>query len=144
MVDSTLDGRIWANTNALEIFQKHPIIGSGPGSYGGQTAIYNNSPIYLEGMQNGYVALPYTDNQWLQILVQTGIFGIAFIIMFFISYIANNLIQFKKNSSMLSVGMIAIVASVVINGFFANIWEFSAIATLSGSYLGLGNSYESR
>ena len=142
LVDAALDGRIWSVNNAVEILKTSPILGTGPGSYGGQTAVYYNSPVYLSGMQNGYVALPYTDNQWLEILVQTGIFGTVFIGGFFISHFVNNLRQYTKSKSYLSLGVIAAIVAVFVNGLFGNIWEFGAIAVLSGAYLGLGNVYE--
>jgi len=142
LVDAALDGRIWSVNNAVEIFKTSPILGTGPGSYGGQTAVYYNSPVYLAGMQNGYVALPYTDNQWLEILVQTGIFGTVFIGGFFISHFVNNLRQYIKSKSYLSLGVIAAIVAIFVNGLFGNIWEFGAIAVLSGAYLGLGNVYE--
>jgi O-antigen ligase len=142
LVDATLDGRVWSFNNAIEIFKTAPLIGTGPGSYGGQTAIYYNSPIYLQGMQNGYIALPYTDNQWLQVLVQTGIIGFLSVAGFFISHIINNLRQYRKTGDYISLGIIAATIAIFVNGLFANIWEFGAIAVLSGAYLGLGNYYE--
>lgn len=142
LVDAAIDGRVWSFNSAMEVFRSSPVFGTGPGSYGGETAIYYNSPIYLRGLQNGYVALPYTDNQWLQVLVQTGLIGSVFIIGFFISHIVNNLRQYRKSKKYLSLGVIAATIAVIINGFMANIWEFGAISILAGSYLGLGNVYE--
>jgi len=142
MVDASLDGRVWSFNNAVEIFKTSPVLGTGPGTYGGETAIYYNSPVYLQGMQNGYIALPYTDNQWLQVLVQAGLIGVLMVGGFFISLFVNNLRQFRRSRQYLNLGILAAIVAVVINGFFANIWEFSAISVLSGAYLGLGNSYE--
>jgi len=142
LVDAALDGRTWAFNNAIEIFKTSPILGTGPGSYGGQTAIYYNSPIYLRSMQSGYVALPYTDNQWLQVLAQIGVVGFICVGGFFVSHFVNNLKQYKKSGSYLSLGIMAAVIAVIVNEIFSNIWEFGAISVLSGAYLGLGNNYE--
>jgi O-antigen ligase len=142
LVDAALDGRTWSFNNAIEIFKTSPILGTGPGSYGGQTAIYYDSPIYLRGMQGGYIALPYTDNQWAQILVQVGLVGIICVCGFFISHLVNNLKYYKLSGSYLSLGIIAVTIAVIVNGFFANIWEFGAISVVSGAYLGLGSDYE--
>ncbi|MEI7689435.1 MAG: O-antigen ligase family protein [Candidatus Saccharibacteria bacterium] len=142
MLDSAIDGRVWSFNNAIEIFKTSPVLGTGPGTYGGQTAIDYNSPIYLHGMQNGYVALPYTDNQWLQVFVQTGIIGALAVAGFFISHFVNNLRQYRQSHQYFSLGIIAATVAVFVNGMFANIWEFGAISILAGAYLGLGNSYE--
>ena len=141
-VDASIDGRVWSFNNAMEIFRRSPLLGSGPGSYGGQTSIYYNSPIYLQGMHNGYIALPYTDNQWLQILVQTGIFGAITVAGFFISHVVNNVRQYRLSGSYISLGVVAATIAVFVSGVFGNIWEFGAVAVLAGAYLGLGNSYE--
>jgi O-antigen ligase len=142
LVDSAIDGRIWAFNDAVEVFKTSPLVGTGPGTYGGQTAIYYNSPVYLRGMQNGYVALPYTDNQWLQIFVQVGIVGILTIIGFFVSHLTNNLRQYIRSGNYINLGVIAATIAIIVNGFFANIWEFGAISVLAGAYLGLGNNHE--
>lgn len=142
LVDAAIDGRVWSFNTAMEVSRSAPVFGTGPGSYGGQTAIYYNSPVYLRGLQNGYVALPYTDNQWLQIFIQTGVVGFVFVIGFFVSHIVNNFKQYQKTKSYLSLGVIAATVAVIINGLMANIWEFGAISVLAGSYLGLGSSYE--
>ena len=142
MVDSALDGRVWSLNNAIEIYKTSPLIGTGPGSYGGQMAINYNSPIYLNGMQNGYVALAYTDNQWIQLAVQFGLLGVLSIAGFFISYFVSSLRQYIKDKNILSLGFIAVIIAVFVSGLFENILEFGAVSVLAGVYLGLGNHYE--
>jgi O-antigen ligase len=139
LVDAAIDGRIWSLTNAIEIFRISPIFGTGPGSYGGQTAVYYNSPIYLKSIQNGYVTLPYTDNQWLQILVQSGVVGTVCVAGFFISLFVNNLKRYMSSKHYMNLGVIAVLVAIAVNGLMSNVWEFGAIAVLSGAYLGLGN-----
>lgn len=141
VVDASLDGRIWATNNAIEIYKTSPILGVGPGAYGGQTAVLYDSPVYLDGMQNGYVALAYTDNQWMQILAQIGVFGFLALAGFFISHLVNNLRQYRQTRDYLALGIIASTIAILINGAFANIFEFGAVSVLAGTYLGLGNSY---
>lgn len=143
IIDSGLDGRIWSLNNAIEIFKTTLITGSGPGTYGGQTAIYYNSPIYLKSMQNGYVALLYSDNQWTQLLVQTGMLGIFTFSGFVISLLVNNVRQFIKNrKNHIPLGVVAELIAFVIFGIFGNVLEFGAVSVLAGGYMGLGNSYE--
>lgn len=138
LVDAAIDGRVWSINNSIEIFKTSPIIGTGPGSYGGETALYYDSPVYLKSMQNGYVALPYTDSQWMQILTQTGVIGAISLGCFFVSAFMNCLIAYIKSKDYLLLGVLAAIVAVVVNGAFANIWEFGAVSVLSGAYLGLG------
>ena len=142
LVDAAIDGRIWSFNSAIEIYKTAPILGTGPGSYGGETAILYDSSIYLRGIQNGYVALAYTDNQWVQILVQTGLIGSLSLAGFFISYFVNNLRQYKRSGSSLCLGALAALIALFITGLFENILEFGTVSVLVGAYLGLGNNYE--
>lgn len=142
LIDSAIDGRIWSLNSAIEIFKNSPILGTGPGSYGGQTALNYNSSVYLTGMQNGYVALAYTDNQWIQIIVQTGLLGILSFGGFVLSYLINNIRQYIKSKNMLCLAVLAVIIALVVSGLFQNILEFGAVAVLAGVYLGLGNDYE--
>ncbi len=142
MVDASLDGRIWSLKNSLYIFKNMPLIGTGPGTYGGELAIIHNSPVYLHGYQGGFVALPYTDNQWSQILVQTGIIGSLALLGFFISIFLNNLKRFRLTNKYLHLGVVAALVALLLNGLFANIMEFGSVSVLAGAYLGLGNNYE--
>jgi O-antigen ligase len=139
--DSALDGRVWASNSATEIVKISPIIGTGPGSYGGDLAVQNNSPIYLQGMQNGYVALPYTDNQWLQIFVQTGFLGAISFGLFLAGFFINNLASYRRSGDMVNLGMVSVVVAIFINGLFANILEFGSVSVLAGAIMGIGINY---
>lgn len=135
-IDSSLDGRLWAIKNGLYIFQKRPIFGTGPGTYGGQIAANYSSPIYHMGLQNGYVALYFTDNQWLEILVQTGILGVLSFLGFIISTIWALIDNFLKEKNLLILSSLAILVCFLVCGFAANVLEFGAIAVPVGLILG--------
>lgn len=137
-LDSSLDGRHWSFNTAMEVFKKSPLLGTGPGSYGGQTALYHNSPVYLQGLQNGYTPLFYTDNQWVQVLVQTGLFGILALIGFFVAVAVNNIRRYIQKRNYYSLGAVAILVAIIIFGSFANVLEFGAIIWPAGVGLGLG------
>lgn len=141
LVSASLDGRFWAYDNAIEIFGTSPIVGVGPGTQGLQNSIYYNSPIYLRGAQNGYVASAYSDTQWFQILAQCGIVGIFMVVMFFVSYLINSCRTYQESKNYLNLGTIAVAVAMIISGFFENVWGFGVMAVLAGSYMGLGNSY---
>ena len=66
--------------NALPIIRDHPLLGVGPGRYGGAVAHTYGTPIYAE-----YDTVPLfwnpaqrtVDNFWLHLLVETGVLGLA-------------------------------------------------------------------
>lgn len=125
---SNLDGRIWSLINGWHIFKKYPLFGAGSGMYGGLTAKANTSPVYLEGIQKGYTALYFTDNQFLQLLVQHGTLGpIAF--LGFCGTIFYSLFKsFKRESDILPLGAGAVFVCFLAISLFANALEFIAMS----------------
>ena len=135
--DSTLDGRLWSLNNAFHLFAKYPVFGTGPGTYGGQLALNYASPVYLEGIQAGYVALYFTDNQWIQLLVQTGLVGVTLFVLFAVESCYGLLAEFRKSGSLLQLGILAAFISFIVTGFFGNVLEFGAISVFMGIILGV-------
>ncbi len=69
------DQRFKFMENALPILQDHPLIGSGPGTYGGGVAAHFGSPNYTK-YNDGVVPTDRTvDNYWLHAVVEFGIIG---------------------------------------------------------------------
>ena len=135
--DSSLDGRLWSINNGFNILSKYPIFGTGPGTYGGQLAINYSSPVYLQGIQNGYVPLYFTDNQWLQLLVQTGIIGIILFILFCVQMFYQLVSKYNKHGDMITLGILGGFVAFLITGFFGNVLEFGAISVFMGILLGI-------
>ncbi|MDD5693094.1 MAG: O-antigen ligase family protein [Patescibacteria group bacterium] len=140
LMDSSLDGRIWALINGLYIFKRYPFIGAGPGSYGGKLAANYASPIYLQGIQNGYTALYFTDNQYLEILVQGGIIGFLSFCGFIISVITSLIQTYRRNKDILVLTGLAVFVCFLTGGLFANVLEFGAIAVPMAIILGMSLS----
>ena len=138
--DSSLDGRLWSVNNGLHILAKYPVFGAGPGTYGGKLALTYSSPVYLQGIQNGYVALYFTDNQWLQLLVQTGILGIILFTLFVVEMFYYLISQYNGHQNALTLGILGAFVAFIITGFFGNVLEFGAIAVPMGVMLGVGLS----
>ena len=136
LVDSVLDGRIWSLINGWHLFKNHWFLGTGPGTYGGQIALTNASPIDLQGIQNGYTALYFTDNQWLQILVQLGIIGFTIFIFFVIAALVSMLKSFNKKRDIMFLGAATVLVAFIIAGAFANVVEFSVLAVPVGLIVG--------
>lgn len=134
---SSLDGRLWAMANGLYIFKQHPLIGAGPGSYGGKLAAEFGSPVYLEGIQKGYTALYYTDNQFVELLVQGGILGILSFVGFIVSVITALVRKSLEKKNILVLAMLSTFFCFLIGGFFANVLEYGALAVPMGLILGV-------
>jgi len=139
-LDSSLDGRLWALNNGFHIWAKHPLLGSGPGTYGGKLALNYASPVYLEGIQQGYVALYFTDNQWLQLLVQTGIVGLLLFALFAVNMLVELITKYNSGKRYLSLGVAGAFVAFLVTGFFGNVLEFGAIAVPMGIMLGVATS----
>jgi len=90
IVDSTIDrvGAIGIGgdlrtlfvLNAIPIVRDHPLIGVGPGRYGGAVASNFGTPVYTEYDTEPLFWRPTqrtVDNFWLHLLVETGILGVA-------------------------------------------------------------------
>lgn len=136
LIDSSLDGRIWSLINGWHLLRQYPILGTGPGSYGGQIALAEASPVYLAGIQEGYTALYYTDNQWLEILVQLGLAGtVAFVFFVFAAYVLF-FVSYRQKGDIMFLGTASILTVFVVAGFFANVIEFSVVAVPVGLILG--------
>ena len=78
-VDAISEGsdlRVLFITNATPIIADHPLVGAGPGRYGGAIAARFGSPLYDE-YRAGSVPLHRTvDNYWLHLTVEFGVLGL--------------------------------------------------------------------
>jgi O-antigen ligase len=71
------DLRVQFVENAVPIVLDHPLVGAGPGRYGGSVARDFGSPLYTQ-YTAGTVPLGRTvDNFWLHLLAEVGIVGVA-------------------------------------------------------------------
>ncbi|WP_430790330.1 O-antigen ligase family protein [Virgibacillus flavescens] len=76
---SAAGGRVYIVKKGLEIFADYPIAGIGFGTYGSSATISFHSPIYDRyNIPNGL----YADNQYMQVLVETGIIGTFFLLLY--------------------------------------------------------------
>lgn len=82
-------GRIFFVKKGLEIFADYPVIGTGFGTFGDSAALVYSSPIYddygLEGIYEYMGSDFYSDNQYIQIIVQTGIIGTIIFAVFMLN-----------------------------------------------------------
>ena len=123
-------GRLYVVFKGLEIFMDHPLIGTGLATFGDSATLSYSSPIY---QQYGIGENMYTDNQYIQILVQTGLFGLAAVIGFvFFTY--RTLIQ--SSNRPVSAFTICLMLAALIAGLFYNILEDKTFTLFFYSCLG--------
>jgi putative inorganic carbon (hco3(-)) transporter len=76
---STADGRVYYVKKAIEVFKDKPIFGYGFATFGGSATQTYSSPIY-EKYEIAWNF--YSDNQYIQILAETGIVGVLLVALF--------------------------------------------------------------
>lgn len=123
-------GRLYVVFKGLEIFMDHPIVGTGLATFGDSATLSFSSPIYQE---YGIGENMYTDNQYIQILVQTGLLGLAAVIGFvFFTY--RTLI--KSSNRPAAFFTIYLLLAALLAGLFYNILEDKTFTLFFYSCLG--------
>jgi O-antigen ligase len=69
------DLRVAFVANAAPIIRDHPLVGAGPGRYGGAVARSFGSPLYAEYTEGTPPIGRTVDNFWLHLLVEAGVLG---------------------------------------------------------------------
>lgn len=115
---SSESGRIFYVKKAIEVFKDYPILGSGFATFGGAATLKYSSPIYNEyGIGYNF----YSDNQYILILAETGIFGVLSVMV-----IAFDLIKItwkRRIEPAISPALIFFVVATVVGSVFYNILE---------------------
>ena len=84
---SKYNGRLYSVNKGLEIFKDYPIIGTGFGSFGSSASLITQSKIYnIYNIPNNF----YADNDYIKVLVETGIIGFLIYLLFCINLFKNN------------------------------------------------------
>ncbi|MFG6147969.1 O-antigen ligase family protein [Halobacillus sp. B23F22_1] len=110
-------GRIYVVLKGLEIFQDYPLTGSGFATYGDAASQSYSSPIYERyGIPNNL----YTDNQYISLLVSTGIIGTLLFLT--LCFLMIKRVWQLKNNFWRSISLSAI-ATLLVSGLFYNILE---------------------
>jgi O-antigen ligase len=111
-------GRLFFITKGFEVFADHPIIGTGFGTYGDSATKSYSSPIYEKyGIERDF----YSDNQYIQIIVQTGAIGVLAFAAFIIGMLLY-LWKARKETALAPV-LLVVLAATIPACMFYNIWE---------------------
>ncbi|AXO95508.1 O-antigen ligase family protein [Bacillus cereus] len=115
---SKQDGRIYYVKKALEIFQDKPITGYGFGTFGDAATQTYSSPIYkIYNITWNF----YSDNQYIQLLAETGILGTILILIFTLGMFSI-MWPFTKEHA-LSPLILYLMVGAIIGSAFYNILE---------------------
>lgn len=139
-------GRFFYIKKGFEVFRDHPITGTGFGTFGGSATLSYGSPIYDEyGIRSDIYGGKYfySDNQYIQVIAETGAIGV----ILFAAYLILMLAIFWKHrhEGHFPKVMIALWFATGVSGMYYNIWElklytmyyfmiFGAYAAMKGLY----------
>ncbi|MBM7571364.1 O-antigen ligase family protein [Aquibacillus albus] len=123
---SASSGRIFFVKKGLEIFMDYPVIGTGFGTFGDSAALVYSSPIYADyGLEDIYYYLGkdfYSDNQYIQIIVQTGTIGVILFALFLLNMVYRMWTLRATHPSIANTA-IALWMFTCVVGFVYNVWE---------------------
>lgn len=117
--NNVTDGRIYKINKALELFKDKPLAGFGFGTFGSSGGMRTELSHYQEyGITKDF----YADNEYIVILVETGIIGVVMFALFISSFTKENL---------KSRGLVPIITILAFLGLFYNIIEVLPLMFLS-------------
>ncbi|QCR31468.1 O-antigen ligase [Lysinibacillus sp. SGAir0095] len=131
------NGRIFYIKKGFEILSDYPVTGAGFGTFGGAATISYGSPIYEEygiDLSIYFENKIYSDNQYIQIIAETGAIGV---LLFAVFLIAMLILFWKKRDTKFGIFMIGLWLSTCCSGAYYNIWELKVYTLFFFIILGL-------
>lgn len=122
---SKSDGRVFSVLKGLEIFKKYPVAGTGFGTYGDAASLIIQPKHYEEyGIAEGF----YADNEYIKVLVETGLVGTIIYCLFLLSILN----RYRQNQ-------VKLLACFILGflGLFYNIFEVQILSFLYWTLLTL-------
>ncbi len=124
-------GRLFIVEKGFEIFKDHPILGTGFATYGDSASKSYDSPIYSD---YDIAINIYSDNQYIQIITQTGILGVLSFAVFLLSMLV--FVWKKRKENIVAIPVLAILIGIFFCGLIYNIWEDKTFTSLYFIMLG--------
>jgi len=135
---STSTGRIFYIKKGFEIFKDSPVIGTGFATFGDSATLVYSSPLYkdygLAGIYDYRDKDFFSDNQYIQIIVQTGVVGTILFAVFMLN-MAYRMMYAKDVSKELRYFALSLWFFIGVSGFVYNIWENQVFPLLYFSFL---------
>ncbi|KSU60432.1 hypothetical protein AS034_16455 [[Bacillus] enclensis] len=110
-------GRLYVVFKGLEIYMEQPVIGTGFGTYGDSATLSYGSPIAEEYK---LPARMYSDNQYIQLLVETGTIGTILVLAFVVSIIRR---CWKDRKHPLTPVLFSFLIAILAMALFYNVLE---------------------
>lgn len=131
MQTSSTGGRLLYWRKAIEVMMMNPLLGAGPGRFGGAVAAIFTTPVNaLVGFAPNYQL--WVDSQVFQILAELGLLGIAAFLWVPVTFARNAVAYIKKETDPFwrscAAGCIAAVAGILVQGMVVGVWETHQIA----------------
>jgi putative inorganic carbon (hco3(-)) transporter len=121
---SKTTGRLFIVNKGLEVFKDHPVMGTGFATFGDSAAKGYSSPIYEEyGIGHNI----YSDNQYIQIIAQTGALGVILFAVFLLGMLF--LLWKKRHDTKMAIPLMGLLIGVFAMGVLYNIWEEKTYTT---------------
>lgn len=127
---SKADGRLYRLAKGFEVFSDNPVSGTGFGTFGSAASLSYKPALYKEYYIRSTF---YSDNQYIVILVETGIVGT----ILFLGFLLSLALSFRKDYLKLS-----FFGMLLIFGLFYNVLEVQIISMLFWFILSLENKEE--
>ena len=102
--------------NAVPIIRDHPVVGAGPGTYGGAVAKSFGSPLYSKYTAGVVPTQRTVDNYWLHILVEFGVFGTALLATFLGAIVLQLLRAARRSTGTIRVVLAGTAAAAITIG----------------------------
>ena len=137
-----------ARNKAIDIWKDHPLLGVGPGMFGGVVSVKYQSPVYEEynlSLTNQHVGRVWgIDQFWFQVLAETGFAGISvFAALLFSLYFILHYSVYKSASNELK----GLFRGLKICTIFIPIYAFGATLNITAflftysAFIGMGLGY---
>ncbi|WP_017380213.1 O-antigen ligase family protein [Paenisporosarcina sp. TG-14] len=135
---SQSSGRLFIVKKGFEIFKDYPIIGTGFSTFGDSSSLSRISPILVKYEIDRKF---YSDNQYIQIIVQTGVLGVISFTVFLLGMLYA---LFKTKRSKLAKLMIGVVFGAFFMGLVYNLWEADVFTLVFFTLLAVSLNSQSR
>ena len=137
----TESGRFFYINKGFEVFKDYPVTGAGFGSFGGSATLSYGSPIYkYYGIRSDIYGGKYfySDNQYIQVIAETGVVGVVLFAGFLLSMLA---LFWKERKTVFGKFMIAFWVATGFSGLYYNIWELKLYTMFFFIIFGVFASY---
>ncbi len=135
------ESRLYFVANGLEVIRDHPVLGVGPGRYGGAVAAILGSPVH-EAYGTEFGNLRTVHNFWLHLLAEVGVAGTTV----FVGMIAALMIRFARAARATSGprfvvlgGSVTALLVIVVNNGFEMLFEGNIPAVMIWLILAIGS-----